>query len=340
MSNNDSLFNDTLCDLLFEHIADACDKEFKTSRKESPMPKHSIPWFQRIAWSSVPSGRSRPPFQVACILITPEMAEEMLATSTNYRNPDRGRCEKYMALMAEGLWELNGESLKFDTSYMNIDGQHRLRACIKSGESFQSFVICGLTDSLEVDRGKPRNVNDALKAEGYNSVCNLGASIAACWCYETFGSLVPTTVDHYPSCNEALSYIKRNPHLVVATRIAQRARGLLRVSIMAPVIYQGCLLQGLPDNDAEKLMDDFVSGVTSGVEGNFRDARHQLHSRLASNKMSRTKLLTLDLCAITIKAWNRFSAGLSTEPGTLRWRTTGERPEEFPQLVTAKDIAR
>lgn len=62
--------------------------------------------------------------------ITPQKARTMLEMNTrNFRDVRPFRVDQYAKMMAEGRWELNGETIKIADNYL-IDGQHRLLAAI------------------------------------------------------------------------------------------------------------------------------------------------------------------------------------------------------------------
>lgn len=110
--------------------------------------------------------------KVSIVTFTVEMAEEIISKpSTNYRKVKQNIVSKYAEDMKNGKWTFCGDSIRFDRDGNCIDGQHRLRAIIKSGCP-QSFVVVeGLDgDSAKVmDSGHKRSIEDYLtkQAEAY-----------------------------------------------------------------------------------------------------------------------------------------------------------------------------
>ena len=77
--------------------------------------------------------------------ITPAMAEKWLAGTTfKNRNVSITAVNRYANDIQNGQWMLNGESIIIDDNGNVIDGQHRLRAILKSGASIQSVVVRGI----------------------------------------------------------------------------------------------------------------------------------------------------------------------------------------------------
>lgn len=93
--------------------------------------------------------------QVDIVLITPELAEELLRKNTeNFRSLDVARVEVYAKAMRAGKWELNGESIKISHDEVLLDGQTRLHAIVRSGVSVRSVVISGIVSGAgSIDRG-------------------------------------------------------------------------------------------------------------------------------------------------------------------------------------------
>lgn len=74
--------------------------------------------------------------------IDPETAAQYLELNRdNNRNLVANSYNKYAQDMKAGLWQLNGQSIKFDKDGNLFDGQHRIKAGIESGVSFISLVV-------------------------------------------------------------------------------------------------------------------------------------------------------------------------------------------------------
>lgn len=100
--------------------------------------------------------------------IWPQMAAEMLENNLKNRKVSQNVVDLFARDMANGEWELNGESIKFDKNGRLIDGQHRLLAIIKAGVSVQTFVVRGLNPETiyTQDTGRRRSLKDAFDVEG------------------------------------------------------------------------------------------------------------------------------------------------------------------------------
>lgn len=115
------------------------------------------------------------------ILITPEIAKEMLETSSGNRPLRLSHVEKLAAAMKRGEWRLTSQGIGFDTTGSLRDGHHRLTAVIKSGVSINCLIVSGMpNDAYEVtDIGVLRTYSDRLNVDRkVADVLRLGCEIA------------------------------------------------------------------------------------------------------------------------------------------------------------------
>lgn len=112
---------------------------------------------------------------VALITITPQMAEQMLKKNIANRKVNQANVNRIAADMATGNYKVNGETIKISPNGEILDGQHRLLACVKSGMSFQSYVVYDVERETvgTIDMGKGRSVADSLNVMG----CNIKSGI-------------------------------------------------------------------------------------------------------------------------------------------------------------------
>lgn len=93
-------------------------------------------------------------------LITPEKAKEYFACNIENNRPINSlRVSTYANDILSGNWSNNAETIKFDRNGKLIDGQHRLKAIIKSERSVYMWVARGVDENAlkTVDVGGVRN---------------------------------------------------------------------------------------------------------------------------------------------------------------------------------------
>ena len=99
--------------------------------------------------------------------ITPSDAARILEKNKVNRALSLGRVQQYAYDIKNGLWQLNGEAIKFYEDGSLADGQHRLAAIIKANTPITTIVITGLPNTITIqDRGRNRNITDSMQLEG------------------------------------------------------------------------------------------------------------------------------------------------------------------------------
>ena len=105
------------------------------------------------------------------LIISPQMAKEMLLHNKTNRKIVQGRVDFYARQMKKGEWQATPEGISFYENGDLRDGQHRLRAIVAAGIPVQMYVTTGVpNESFIVDRGTPRSITAILKIAGRNSV--------------------------------------------------------------------------------------------------------------------------------------------------------------------------
>jgi hypothetical protein len=99
--------------------------------------------------------------------MTPEMADDLLEINTSNRKPRANKINTYIDMINRGEWVLTHQGVAISQSNVLLDGQHRLMAISKSGQSLPIMVTTGLPDSTfsAIDSGTPRNMADLTRIE-------------------------------------------------------------------------------------------------------------------------------------------------------------------------------
>lgn len=102
--------------------------------------------------------------------ITPALARVMLERNkeTN-RARSRTIAAKYVEEFNKGRMILTNQGIGFDTTGRLVDGQHRLMACLQSGQNFDQIVAFGLSPRsfLYVDSGYKRTPGQKVAMAGF-----------------------------------------------------------------------------------------------------------------------------------------------------------------------------
>lgn len=101
--------------------------------------------------------------KVFLMVVTPDIAKEMLATSKGNRKLNRLNIVNLQREMENGEYDWRtGESIKFDINGAIKDGHHRLKAVIESGIPQTMLIFVGAKSIEKMDTGKSRSMADSL----------------------------------------------------------------------------------------------------------------------------------------------------------------------------------
>ena len=86
-----------------------------------------------------------PPVTSVIIEIDPKTAEEILTNrNVGNRPPKPNKVQQFAADMVRDRWGLTGDTIKFGTNGLLLDGQNLLSAGVRSGRSFRTHIVFGL----------------------------------------------------------------------------------------------------------------------------------------------------------------------------------------------------
>jgi len=259
---------------------------------------------------------------------TPPIAKLILeAANTSNRPLDKTIIKKYARLMALGLWQLNGETIIFGDDGVIITGQHRLHACVASGQEFYSLVVTEVPKQVAstADRGKAKTNGQILSMGGEKNANTLSASIILIHALKTNQIAFASTNSNCrlePAEMEA--FLADHPRLRDSVSLSTTFKGLVSQSMLAAVHF---LASEINPSQADAFFDSLHTGVNLS-EGNPILA---LRERFIHNKGAIAKAHTNYLFALTIKAWNAYRTGAKTK--ILYLRTDGLNPEPFPTPI-------
>lgn len=116
------------------------------------------------------------------IFVTPEQAQEMLATSLGNRALSRERVEEHKMQLRAGQWFVTSNGLGFGFRGNLIDGHHRLTACVETGIGFRTLIVRGLSDAAcdKIDKGRPRSLRQSLIMRNETQATAKASYLRAC----------------------------------------------------------------------------------------------------------------------------------------------------------------
>lgn len=242
------------------------------------------------------------PEQTGPMWISPEIAELWLTRNTANRPIRATRVNTMARDMAVGQWIYTGESIKFAADGRLLDGQHRLMAIIKSGETVKMLVVTGLEGSSQqyMDAGARRTAADALSLRGEAHSSVLSSTVRFAINIQRGQSVKHDGVSHA----EIIDWVTRNPEIRRYVGKASRycSKYDLKPSTMGYALWK---MYSRDEDDAETFLMDLIEMRTDGPG----DPIHALIARLRSAKRNREYLSNHVELNFIARAWNARRLG-------------------------------
>ena len=238
-----------------------------TKTPKAAKTKRSAPVAQPVASEAVVAPPMPQPGIIAQpILVTPEMAAAYLAANKRNRPLRKARVERYARDMSEGRWQMNGETIIISDEGNLLNGQHRLEAVVKAAVPVWMMVTSGVPESAfsTMDAGLTRTAGDVLGMKGILNFNQVAAVARICLNYKDGVSLST------PRTNlEIEEAIELHPEIESYVSSHNKIYNLTHSSIVIAICY---IAQRFGE-DTQNSVDDFVRGVSTGVNLDEFDAR-------------------------------------------------------------------
>ena len=123
--------------------------------------------------------------KVEIVYITPVLAQQWLKANKSNRPSRERQIAAFAKDMKEGKWATTHQGIAFDDGGRLIDGQHRLKAIVKSGCTIQMMVTRGLPAERKgiktidtIDQGAVRTVANQLQlSHGIKNAAQTAATL-------------------------------------------------------------------------------------------------------------------------------------------------------------------
>jgi hypothetical protein len=222
------------------------------------------------------------------ITVSPVLAKNWLSRNIQHnRKVKKSTVAHFAKLMANSLWKLNGEAIKFDANGNLVDGQHRLYACLQAGVAFQTLVVRGLSqqDFYTLDGRGVRRVADFIDSTDRTTKASI---IQALYRYQNGNEVSHSSGNTGAAPIEAMSMYESQRELIdLGNRYANRLRDFGAPSVLGfAALYYSSLS---PKKDKQKV-DRFVDDVCSGIGLNYGDPALTLRERLLKLRASKSKV--------------------------------------------------
>ncbi len=239
---------------------------------------------------------SNPPEQSRVFTITAAIAETVLRDFNRNNRPAKpSKIKQFASDMAAGNWPLTGDTIKFSTDGRLLDGQNRLKACVKCAIAFRTHVAFGIEDEafVRLDQGRNRTGSDALVIAGYQNTAALSSAVRWAHLIETGRA---KQRDSYTPAETlritAILYLFNKANPTKATEFAAAWEAGKWDGRFKPI----------------SLMNTEIGRLRSTAHGRVHDVVR---------------------AALVIKAWNLFVSGRRGRGTKMSWATS----ESFPEIT-------
>jgi len=263
---------------------------------------------------------------------TPALAKKALSfhdDKINRRHYD-SLSDRYAAAMKRGEWQANGETIKFSTQGKLIDGQHRLKAIIKSEQTIPLMVVLDLAPSAfkTIDTGRVRSAADVLAIHGEKSCVILAAALRLLGCYR-YSSLDKET--NYRIDNSAmLALLDAEPAIRNSIQPVHNGAYMYVQKLMRPRIGVFChyIFSGIDADITEYFFIKLADGLKLKRNEPVTTLRAKLLDNLSLPQERRaTPVTQLAYVFIAFKS-TRDKQALPK----LEYQPFGKNPDAFPTL--------
>ncbi|MBF0453890.1 MAG: hypothetical protein HQL72_03610 [Magnetococcales bacterium] len=317
------------------------DSTFKNPSRQNDADRSVFEMYyqlERIDPRAVNSGQAPgihfwPKILSACAMtITPALARKWLERNEKNRNLKDRKVQELVSTIEDSHWRLNGESICFSSGGRLLDGQHRLHAIAKSGIPAEAVIIFGVDDSVmrTYDQGVKRTNADHFNISGEKNCVVLGATIRLLYMWKTlqFHRSGPKFTPDQETLDKLLA---EHPSVRNSVQISKKATRFI-TSANAAALHFLFSQTGIEMRSGQSAADHFLEKLGSGENITRQDAVYRLREALTENRTSK-KLTSIQMRAMTIKAWNIFSQ--DKKRGRIHWDADEEAFPEIYGLETA-----
>ncbi|WP_431861355.1 hypothetical protein [Azospirillum sp.] len=268
-----------------------------------------------------------PQHRAVVLTVEPAMARALLELNTSNRPASGPTLKKYEARMRRG-WKLTGETIIVSRKGVLLNGQHRLRACISSGRSFEVFLAFGIDDDAfaYMDIGKTRGAADIFSIYGVPNAAAMSAASLWVWKYQNTGMMEPASWLK-PTHDQLYEFFKEHHGLQKSYTAGHRFADnkVAPQAIMTALHY-------LCSKVSRTIADDFFEKVATGIGlKKAAEPAAKLRKRLLDDKIGGRRLGDLYVGAYTVMVWNAMRQ--NNPVPLMRWRGEQNPDQPFPRIV-------
>lgn len=256
--------------------------------------------------------------------IDAELAAKYIANRDDDRPISNGHLRWLIGRQRRGEWQINGDSIKFDTNGVLRDGQHRLMMVMQTGTPIEVVVVREIDPAsfITMDTGKNRNLSDILTIKKYPNPAPLATALG--WVYRYL-------VNRMYGAGARISHEQHlavlDKHLELQDSIAFCVNlGHPAGAPGYPAITKAChyLFTRIDNAAANDLIERYITGMRLEVQS---DPVAVLRGQVIGYATKKVKPMNDQIFGLFALAWNAQREGREQKQSyTLRKRTS-RRPK-------------
>lgn len=254
------------------------------------------------------------------VLITPELATKLLEKNTGNRAVSQRNLDFLTNQMANGQWRFAADPIRISKNGTILDGQHRLKAIIKSGLSFEFLVISNLEESIfsVIDTGKARSASDVLTIANFKNsgpkaaitrmILNYQAGQYSVLRSRDSGAVIGggyNTKSNLNATNAKILEFVENVDLDDVVEIASRCYNSFKMLSKSEYGFFYYIFSLLSVDAA----NDFLIKLSTGLNLSENDPILLLRNKLIAESLSTIKVGAKIKMILILKCWNYYRKG-------------------------------
>ncbi len=262
------------------------------------------------------------------VLLTPDAAEKILAANNRNRRKRPGGVEFFEDIIVNKEWGWTHQGIAIDTEGYVQDGQHRLQACVKTGQTLPVYITIGMPPENfgKIDTGMPRNARDLAYLRGEKNeaiLTSVGRMLVQI--EQHGGEAARRTTKRTPIDRVDRKVVEAGDVLRDAAATAARIRRELKANVNGLALAIYLITMKLPEGDprVQSFISDFESGIGLDTRNDPVWALRRYFIRHEGSRAPRA----WEAAALVIKAWNQRTSGNTKT--YLRWTTDERFPDVF-----------
>ena len=206
------------------------------------------------------------------VLITPEIAADLLTKNVRNRKPKRRAIAAYVRDMLAGEWNVDASTIEIDRQGLLMNGQNRLSACVEAGVPFPTLLRTGLDPDARffMDTGVKRTGGDTFLMMELPDPNNIAAAINMRERYERtvreYGGRQTMNPRRIPMTHAELrDYLELHPSVEAMVRLGTAMQTVGPGVPRSVYIAALSMFSESSEKMAREFADAFIDGKSSGT---------------------------------------------------------------------------